>query len=350
MPVSVLVVDDSAFFRQQIVTILRSHPEFQVVGTASHGREAVAQTLRLKPDVITMDFEMPIMDGITAVREIMAQHPTPILMLSSLTTAGARVTLDALDAGAVDYLPKFREDMGHNERLKQQLLEKLLWVARRSGKSSPAPTAPRAASGPRAATSQPAKRVRLKHRPHIVMVGTSTGGPVALQKFLTKISADFNLPMLIMQHMPAAFTGPFAERLNRQSQLRIAEAQDGSALQPGLALLAPGGQQMILSSRDRVRVLPGDDRLNYKPSVDLAFSSAVKHYRDKVLAIVLTGMGADGREGARMLKAAGSQIWTQDSASCVIDGMPAAVRKEGMSDADIPLDDMARVLQDALRG
>ncbi|MEX1058801.1 MAG: response regulator, partial [Natronospirillum sp.] len=122
MPVSVLVVDDSAFFRQQIVTILRSHPEFRVVGTANHGREAVEQAIRLKPDVITMDFEMPIMDGISAVREIMAKQPTPILMLSSLTTAGARVTLDALDAGAVDYLPKFREDMGHNERLKQQLL------------------------------------------------------------------------------------------------------------------------------------------------------------------------------------------------------------------------------------
>lgn len=345
MTVSVLVVDDSAFFRQQIVAILKSHPEFTVVGTANHGREAVTQTLRLKPDVITMDFEMPIMDGISAVREIMAQLPTPILMLSSLTTAGARVTLDALDAGAVDYLPKFREDMGHNDRLKQQLLEKLLWVARRSGKSSPAPVPARGASAPPAAP-----RVRLKHRPQIVMVGTSTGGPVALQKFLSKLSPDFNLPMLIMQHMPAAFTGPFAERLDRQCKIRIVEARDGSALQPGLALLAPGGQQMILSSRDRVRVLPGDERLNYKPSVDLAFSSAVKHYRDKVLAIVLTGMGADGREGARMLKAAGSQIWTQNSASCVIDGMPAAVRKEGMADADIPLDDMARVLQEALRG
>lgn len=344
MPISVLVVDDSAFFRQQIVTMIKGHPELRVAGTASHGKEAVEQARRLKPDVITMDYEMPIMDGISAVREIMAQQPTPILMFSSLTTSGARITLDALDAGAVDYLPKFRENMAGNDRLRQQLIDKLIAVVRRGGKGQPltAPTAEKAAP------PVPARQPRLSPRPELIMVGTSTGGPVALQKFLTKLPANFNIPLLLVQHMPAAFTGPFAERLNRQCQIRVAEAANNSVIEPGLALLAPGGQQMMLASRERVRVLPGDERLNYKPSVDLSFGSAAKYYRNRVLALVLTGMGADGREGARMLKKAGATVWTQESSSCVIDGMPAAVRKEGMSDADIPLDDLAQVLLKAL--
>ncbi len=343
MPISVLVVDDSAFFRQQIVTMIKGHPELRVVGTASHGKEAVEQTRRLKPDVITMDYEMPIMDGISAVREIMAQQPTPILMFSSLTTSGARITLDALDAGAVDYLPKFRENMAGNDRLRQQLIDKLIAVVRRGGKGQPL-----SAPAPDKATRKPTRPPRLSPRPELIMVGTSTGGPVALQKFLTGLPAGFNIPLLLVQHMPAAFTGPFAERLDRQCQIRVAEAENNSTIEPGLALLAPGGQQMMLGSRERVRVLPGDERLNYKPSVDLSFGSAAKYYRNRVLALVLTGMGADGREGARMLKKAGATVWTQESSSCVIDGMPAAVRKEGMSDADIPLEDLAQVLLKAL--
>ncbi|TGG95955.1 chemotaxis response regulator protein-glutamate methylesterase [Natronospirillum operosum] len=346
MPISVLVVDDSAFFRQQIVSMLKGHPELRVAGTASHGKEAVEQALKLKPDVITMDYEMPIMDGISAVREIMARQPTPILMFSSLTTSGARVTLDALDAGAVDYLPKFRESLSANERLKQQLIEKLIAVVKRGGKGQPlsGTTAERTAPVERA----PARQPRLSPRPELIMVGTSTGGPVALQKFLTQLPAGFDIPLLLIQHMPAAFTGPFAERLNRQCRIRVVEAQNNMALEPGLALLAPGGQQMMLSSRERVKVLAGDDRLNYKPSVDLSFGSAAKYYGNRVLAIVMTGMGADGREGARMLKKVGAPVWTQGSDSCVIDGMPAAIRKEGMSDADIPLDSMAQVLLKAL--
>ncbi|MCH8551295.1 MAG: chemotaxis response regulator protein-glutamate methylesterase [Natronospirillum sp.] len=343
MPISVLVVDDSAFFRQQIVSMLRGHPELRVAGTASHGKEAVEQALRLKPDVITMDYEMPVMDGISAVREIMARQPTPILMFSSLTTSGARVTLDALDAGAVDYLPKFRENMADNAQLKQQLIDKLVAVVKRGGKGQPL------ASGTAAKTAPtPFRQPRLSPRPELIMVGTSTGGPVALQKFLTRLPASFDIPLLLVQHMPAAFTGPFAERLNRQCQIQVAEADNNALIERGKALLAPGGQQMMLASRERVRVLAGDERLNYKPSVDLSFGSAAKYYRNRVLAIVMTGMGADGREGARMLKKAGATVWTQESNSCVIDGMPASVRKEGMSDADIPLDDLAQVLLKAL--
>ncbi|MFY0665889.1 MAG: chemotaxis response regulator protein-glutamate methylesterase [Natronospirillum sp.] len=333
MAISVLVVDDSSFFRQQIISILRNSSELTVVGTASHGREAVEKAIQLKPDVITMDYEMPVMDGISAVREIMAKAPTAILMFSSLTTSGARVTLDALDAGALDYLPKFRESMTQNELLKQQLIEKIIAVAKKRQK--PAASAP---------AERRTGRVTLPRKPELILIGTSTGGPVALQKVLTQIPATLRVPILLIQHMPEAFTGPFAERLDRQCQIRVAEAKDGSALEPGLALLAPGGKQMMLSSRNSVRIMSGDERLNYKPSVDLTFGSAVKYYRDRALAIVLTGMGADGRDGARLLKEAGSHVWTQDAASCVIDGMPGSIRSAGLSDADIPLDDIAKTL------
>ncbi|MFC3853336.1 chemotaxis response regulator protein-glutamate methylesterase [Salinispirillum marinum] len=345
MPISVLVVDDSSFFRQQIITILRGNAEITVVGTASHGREAVDKALQLKPDVITMDYEMPVMDGISAVREIMAKQPTAILMLSSLTTAGARVTLDALDAGALDYLPKFRESITQNEQLKKQLVDKIIAVARQRKAHSTPSTAhisrPTTSSAP---VERKTSRITLPRKPELIMIGTSTGGPVALQRVLTQLPGNIRVPILLIQHMPEAFTGPFAERLDRQCQIRVAEAKDGSVLEPGLALLAPGGKQMMLSSRNSVRIVAGDERLNYKPSVDLTFSSAIKYYSDRVLAVVLTGMGADGRDGARLLKQAGAHVWTQDSASCVIDGMPASVRNAGLSDADIPLDDIAKTI------
>lgn len=349
MPISVLVVDDSSFFRQQIITILRGNAEITVVGTASHGREAVDKAIQLKPDVITMDYEMPVMDGISAVREIMAKQPTAILMLSSLTTAGARVTLDALDAGALDYLPKFRESITQNEQLKKQLVDKIIAVAKQRKAStstlSGAPSTTRTAAAP---TERKSTKVSLSRKPDLIMIGTSTGGPVALQRVLTQLPGSLRVPILLIQHMPEAFTGPFAERLDRQCQIRVAEAKDGSMLEPGLALLAPGGKQMMLSARNSVRIMAGDERLNYKPSVDLTFGSAIKYFNDRVLAIVLTGMGADGREGARLLKQAGSHVWTQDSASCVIDGMPASVRNAGLSDADIPLDDIAKSIVSVL--
>jgi len=340
MAVKVLVVDDSGFFRRRVSEILASDPAIQVVGTATNGREAIDQVLALKPDVVTMDYEMPMMDGITAVRQIMQRCPTPVLMFSSLTHEGARVTLDALDAGAVDYLPKNFEDVSRNpEKVKQLLCEKIHTVSRSnrrygswSGAAAPAPTplarstplttgtvAPRASTSPASVAAAP-KRKAYK----LVAIGTSTGGPVALQRVLTQLPASFPAPIVLIQHMPAAFTKAFAERLDKLCKIRVKEAEDGDLLRPGLALLAPGGKQMMVDGRGAVRILPGDERLNYKPCVDITFGSAAKSFHDKVLAVVLTGMGADGREGARLLKQSGSQVWAQDEASCVIYGMPMA--------------------------
>ncbi len=367
MAVKVLVVDDSGFFRRRVSEILSSDPNIQVVGTATNGREAIDQVLALKPDVITMDYEMPMMDGITAVRQIMQRCPTPVLMFSSLTHEGARVTLDALDAGAVDYLPKNFEDISRNpDKVKQMLCEKVHTISRSNRRYStfctssvnPPPAASRGAV-PSASTNTlrststapaaPAARSPAPKRKayKLVAIGTSTGGPVALQRVLTQLPASFPAPIVLIQHMPAAFTKAFADRLDKLCRIRVKEAEDGDVLRPGLALLAPGGKQMMIDSRGAVRILPGDDRLNYKPCVDVTFGSAAKSFHDKVLAVVLTGMGADGREGARLLKQSGSQVWAQDEASCVIYGMPMAVIKANLSDAVYDLDDIGRNLAEA---
>nr|WP_294980180.1 chemotaxis response regulator protein-glutamate methylesterase [uncultured Pseudomonas sp.] len=368
MAVKVLVVDDSGFFRRRVSEILSADPQIQVVGTATNGREAIDQVLALKPDVITMDYEMPLMDGITAVRTIMQRCPTPVLMFSSLTHEGARVTLDALDAGAVDYLPKNFEDISRNpDKVRQLLCEKVHTIAKSnrrfaayasySGSASAsapaaggtprqaatAPSGGQAPAAPAPATSAAPKRKAYR----LVAIGTSTGGPVALQRVLTQLPANFPAPLVLVQHMPAAFTKAFAERLDKLCRITVKEAEDGDLLRPGVALLAPGGKQMMVDARGAIRILPGDDRLNYKPCVDVTFGSASKAYGDKVLAVVLTGMGADGREGARMLKQGGAQVWAQDEASCVIYGMPMAIAKAGLADAVYSLDDIGRHLTEA---
>ncbi|MFT0870011.1 protein-glutamate methylesterase/protein-glutamine glutaminase [Pseudomonas sp. CAM1A] len=372
MAVKVLVVDDSGFFRRRVSEILASDPTIQVVGTATNGKEAIDQALALKPDVITMDYEMPMMDGITAVRHIMQRCPTPVLMFSSLTHEGARVTLDALDAGAVDYLPKNFEDISRNpEKVKQMLCEKVHTISRSnrrfSAYSSPAPvaapapasshapasslagTAPaRTAAPARAAAAAGTHSPAPKRKPYkLVAIGTSTGGPVALQRVLTQLPAGFPAPIVLIQHMPAAFTKAFAERLDKLCKISVKEAEDGDVLRPGLALLAPGGKQMMVDGRGTVKILPGDERLNYKPCVDITFGSAAKSYGDKVLSVVLTGMGADGREGARLLKQGGSTVWAQDEASCVIYGMPMAIVKANLADAVYSLDEIGKHLVEA---
>ncbi|WP_339480330.1 MULTISPECIES: protein-glutamate methylesterase/protein-glutamine glutaminase [unclassified Pseudomonas] len=374
MVVKVLVVDDSGFFRRRVSEILSADTSIQVVGTATNGKEAIDQALALKPDVITMDYEMPMMDGITAVRHIMQRCPTPVLMFSSLTHEGARVTLDALDAGAVDFLPKNFEDISRNpDKVRQLLCEKVHSISRSNRRvgaySAPAPApvavpsptptasssfksapvrsapapAPARSAAPASASSPAPKRKAYK----LVAIGTSTGGPVALQRVLTQLPANFPAPIVLIQHMPAAFTKAFAERLDKLCNISVKEAEDGDILRPGLALLAPGGKQMMIDGRGAVKILPGDERLNYKPCVDITFGSAAKSYGDKVLAVVLTGMGADGREGARLLKQGGSAIWAQDEASCVIYGMPMAIVKADLADAVYGLDDIGRHLVEA---
>ena len=374
MTVSVLVVDDSGFFRKRLTEILNAAGNIKVIATATNGREAVDLTVKLRPDVITMDYEMPIMDGITALREIMSRQPTPVLMFSSLTYEGARVTLDALEAGAVDYLPKNFEAIARNASDLQNILkQRIVEVAKSrigSGRMQSPPPAPapssysRSATTPRPAppvsrpapsrpTTRPAASVPEPPRSRrktpsrhysVVAIGTSTGGPVALQQVLTKLPGNFPAPMVLVQHMPASFTPAFADRLNKLCQIEIRQAEDGDELAPGLALLAPGGKQMLVEARGRhgrIRILPGDERLNYKPCVDVTFGSLARQYPGKTLGIILTGMGADGREGCRMMKDTGSVVWSQDERSSVIYGMPMAVAKAGLADEILSLEEVA---------
>ncbi len=391
MKVRALVVDDSGFFRRRIKAMLQEHPRIEVVGEAANGREAVAQVQKLRPDVVTMDIEMPEMDGITAVREIMRQQPTPVLMFSSLTYDGARETLDALDAGASDFIPKrFADISGDMEQVKRQLQERVIALGggrgapasraprpsaptspppARSEARRPAPTAARAgtektgvatarsrATTPSAPSAAPAEapppRADRGHRVRagdlkLVVIGTSTGGPVALQRVMTQLPAGYPLPVLIIQHMPASFTPAFAERLNELCRIQVREAQNGDELRPGQALLAPGGRQAAVEERGgklTVRVFDASSEQFYKPSVDIAFASAAKYCPGKTLGVVLTGMGADGCEGAKLMKRAGSPIWSQDEATSVIYGMPAAVAKAGLTDRVLPLDQVGEEL------
>ena len=353
MPVRVLVVDDSGFFRRRVTEMLESDPRLEVVGAAVDGQDAIDKTLSLKPDVITMDIEMPVMDGITALKRIMSRQPTPTLMFSSLTTDGAQATLDALDAGAVDYLPKRFEDISRDrDEAKKMLCERVYSVGNKRKAPSPSlrPSA-RPATAARATAAAPAARPTLvpsqRGPVKLVAIGTSTGGPVALQEVLTQLPASFPVPLILIQHMPGSFTGAFAQRLDQQCAISVKEAQDGDVLEAGKALLAPGGKQMMLEARGpvvRVRVQESAPEQNYKPCVDISFTSAAKAFPGKVLGVILTGMGADGREGARTLKQGGSEIWAQDEASSVIYGMPAAVAEAGLVSQILPLSEIGAAI------
>lgn len=332
--INVLVVDDSGFFRRRLTEIFSADPEIKVIGTAANGQEAVEQVAKLKPHVVTMDIEMPVMDGITAVKRIMATTPTPIMMFSTLTSEGAKATLDALEAGAADYLPKRLEDIATDRQAAiHQLISRVRALATRPLKAPAAVLAHEPVKVMTAARAQPG-------RYKIVLIGASTGGPVALQQVLMALPKNFPLPILLVQHMPATFTGPFAQRLGQMCKVGVKEAADGDVLAPGQALLAPGGKQMLLEARSGqtvVRIRESEPSLHYRPSVDITFRSASTIFPGKALALVLTGMGADGREGARMLKQGGSTVWAQDEKTCVVYGMPAAIAEAGLADQVLPL-------------
>lgn len=372
MSIRVLIVDDSRFFRRRVQEILESDPQIKVIETAENGLDAVNKAQRLKPDVITMDVEMPVMDGIAATKKIMEVAPTAILMFSSLTTEGARATFAALDAGAVDFLPKRFEDISNDvEESKRVLCERVKAVGQRrlprpASRIAPSPVTASATAAMATATvtdravgtpvttpfaTQGAVKKSTAGvnaaKTRLVAIGTSTGGPVALQKVLEKLPADFPYPLVLIQHMPGSFTPAFAQRLNDACAISVKEAADGDELKPGQALLAPGGKQMTVETRagkSRVRITESTPEQNYKPSVDITFTSVARDFPGQSLAIVLTGMGADGREGARLIKQGGSPVWAQDEASCVVYGMPAAIVSAGLADHVLPLDDIGVAL------
>ncbi|MBI1194747.1 MAG: chemotaxis-specific protein-glutamate methyltransferase CheB [Gammaproteobacteria bacterium] len=353
MSIRVLIVDDSSFFRRIVRSILAKDATFELIGEAKNGAEAVEMATRLKPDVITMDVEMPVMGGIAAVGEILARVPAKILMLSSLTQKGAQFTLDALNAGAVDFLTKdIRGSEIVSDNFTDALLTKLrqihhLSVPQLKAQLSAADGVPSAGGSARVGTSARQASAHNFENDSLLLIGASTGGPAALQKVIPCMPGNFPVPVVIIQHMPAGFTSPFARRLDEQSEISVCHAEDGMTLLPRHAYVAPGGMQLtVANSGGQLRSVirePNAEQI-YRPCIDIALSSAAASIGRGACAIIMTGMGADGREGARALKREGAKIWAQDEASSVIYGMPMAVAKAGLVDEILSLDRICQLL------
>lgn len=343
MTITVLIVDDSQFFCRRVGSILNSAADIKVIGVANNGKEAIDKAAALKPDVITLDVEMPVMDGITALKQIIKVCDAKVLMLSSLTYNNAKITLDALEAGATDFLLKSYESLsddgsGLADLLQSKIRELGSAKTLRSSNDSSSPVRNKPFPVYKAKSSSATTRYDL------VAIGASTGGPVALQKLIAPLPANFPSPITITQHMPGTFTGAFASRLNGLCQLDVCEAEDGMALKAGQVYIAPGGKQMIFegsSKSARIRIISTDARLQFSPSVNVSFGSASKIFSGNILALILTGMGSDGTEGCRLIKGKGGKVWTQNEASCVVYGMPMSVKKAGLSDREISIDQLA---------
>lgn len=342
MTVKVLIVDDSAFMRNALSSMLSSDSEIQIVGKARDGIEAIELVEKLKPDIVTMDVEMPRMDGITALRHIMEKNPVPVIMVSSLTTDGAKVTLDALDLGAVDFIPKNLSDLSINiVKIQEILIDKVKHIAkkkilRRHIRPNASPTK---------SVYIPEDRKIGERHISVVAIGSSTGGPKALQEIIPKLPKNFPVPILIAQHMPPSFTSQFAERLNQLSQIEVREADEGDILKPGLALIAPGRGNMRLKRMHgidiAVTISENREEFIYHPSVDALMISASEHFRGRTLGVVLTGMGYDGKKGASQIKKAGGRVIVQDEETCVVYGMPKAVVDAGLADKILPVEEIA---------
>ncbi|HEX9079939.1 MAG TPA: chemotaxis response regulator protein-glutamate methylesterase [Desulfuromonadaceae bacterium] len=333
----ILIVDDSSFMRMAIRSILSKEPTLEIVGTAADGMEGVEKAIALKPDLITMDVEMPRMDGIAALRQIMAKAPTRVIMVSTLTNEGARATFEALDAGAIDYIPKNVTDSSDAQNIfREELLRKVKEAVRSRFVRGVAPSQPRPAAAPVQRTRLAGKKINY------VGIGASTGGPVALQEVLSRIPVNFPYGIIVGIHMPKAFTGPYAERLNAKCSMTIREAADGDILKPGLALIAPGGMHTMLVRQGgslAVKTAPTSayPQYVYIPSVDLMLSSMAEATNGSMLGVILTGMGNDGFKGMQLLKSKGGVTIAQDEATSTIYGMPKACVDGGVADEVLPL-------------
>ncbi|MBV5338873.1 MAG: chemotaxis response regulator protein-glutamate methylesterase [Deltaproteobacteria bacterium] len=340
----ILIVDDSSFMRMAIRSVLSKDPSFDIVGTAADGMEGVEKAIALKPDLITMDVEMPRMDGIAALKQIMAKAPTKVIMVSTLTNEGAKSTFEALDAGAIDYIPKNVTDSSDAQNtFRQDLLRKIKEaIASRRHSPGAAPAAARPATPVAAVRQRPTSSKFLGKKIQYVAIGASTGGPVALQEVLSRIPVNFPYGIMIGIHMPKAFTGPYADRLNAKCSMTIREAVDGDILKPGLALVAPGGMHTTLvrqGSHIVVKTQPTSSypQYVYIPSVDLLISSMAEATSGSMLGVILTGMGNDGFKGMQLLKQKGGVTIAQDEATSTIYGMPKACVDGGVADEVLPL-------------
>ena len=340
--IKVLIVDDSAFMRKALSTMLDKDPDIEVVGQARNGEEGLEQIRRLAPDVVTLDIEMPVMDGLTALRHIMMQSPLPVLMVSSLTTEGAESTLKAMELGAVDYIPKQLSKVSLDIiKIEDELRDKVKTVAKRKVR----PGRPKPRQEPR-----PVKKDLEEHREKtqkrdVVGIGVSTGGPPAVQRILAEMEPGFPGSIFIAQHMPGAFTTAFAKRLNDCSALEVKLAEHGERVRRGCVYVAPGGSHLQIKQKGShldIDIASEPAQTLYKPSVNILIESLARAVGKRSLGVILTGMGNDGLEGVRSLKAKQGRALAQSDASCVVYGMPRSIVEAGLADEVVELEEMSR--------
>ena len=337
--IKVLVVDDSALMRQFISDILNSDPRIQVIGTARDGKDALTQIAKLRPNVVTMDVEMPNMSGLQALEEIMRLNPLPVIMVSSMTQEGAQTTMKALALGCVDFIGKPSGSISLNiKTIGRELIEKV--IAASTARLRTTHGSSLQAFAPDFRRMSPPVSTGRKD---IVAIASSTGGPMALGELIPKLPKKFPVPIVITQHMPKEFTSSFAQRLNETSQLEVLEGFEGLTLKPGRVVIAPGGYHMIVKRRNGVSVCGLSDAppvLSVKPAANIMFLSVADEYGGNVLCVILTGMGRDGTDGATALKRKGAYVLAESQKTCTVYGMPKSAVDAGIVDEVLPLNEI----------
>jgi two-component system, chemotaxis family, protein-glutamate methylesterase/glutaminase len=350
----VLIAEDSAFMRKVLETIFKADDQLQVVGQAKDGREAVAMAESLKPDVVTMDINMPHMDGLQATAQIMTTNPRPIVVVSSESKEGASSTLKALELGAIEFVAKPTSGVDLDmASIKDELLRKVRMAAKvrvvrtasrlaaslQSGSPIPAPVAPRPAPMPTPASG-------LEQRFPVIVIVASTGGPATVMRLAPGFTKEFPGAVILVQHMPAAFTTQYAAQLAEFTEIRVKEAESNESLQPGTLYLCPGGQHLRLMATGRIQLDSKSGRINgYLPNMDVTMESVAARAGPMGIGVVLTGMGNDGATGAKAIKSAGGHVLAQDEASSVIFGMPAEAIKAGAVEQVLGIDDIYAAIE-----
>ena len=340
------MIDDSAYVRKVVREILSRSPFIEVVGTARDGREALEEVERLQPDVVTCDLIMPELDGVGFVREQMQRRPVPIIIMS-VAKETAEATLTALDAGAVDFVQK--PTALATEKIFEvstELIDKVKAAGSIALNRIPI------ASITQTDSSQPVTKIPGSHSVDLVVIGISTGGPQALKRLIPQLPEDFPVPVAMVMHMPVGYTEMYEAKLNELSPLEVKEAAEGDEIIPGRVFLGAAGRHLSLKREANGRVVTHLDArpfsMLHRPSVDVLFQSAAEVYGNRVLGVVMTGMGSDGKEGAAWIKSQGGLIFTEAESSCVVYGMPSAVMEAGLSDKSIALENMARAIREVV--